>query len=188
MKATPPRTSLTHPIRVDPLLTDVGPGRGRLGITFAPGKRGPSAFGAPWARDLAVDLDALRGDYAVDLLVSLVEDHELHAFGIPHFVAEAERRGIAVLRVPVVDGAAPTFDQAAWASAVAVTLASSGRHVVFHCRGGLGRAGTFAACTLVRLGRGAEEAVVETRRARPGAIESASQELFVSAFAARLPR
>lgn len=117
-----PRTSVTHPIRVDPVLIDVGPGRGRLGVTFLPGKTGDSVSGAPWARDLAV--------------------------------------------------------------AIALTLARAGRHVVFHCRGGLGRAGTFAACALVVSGRTAEQAIAETRAARPGAIETDAQAAFVAAFGA----
>lgn len=46
------RTSETHPLRV---------GNGLLGLTFCPGKRGDSVYGAPWARDLDTDLSAIRG-------------------------------------------------------------------------------------------------------------------------------
>jgi len=50
------RTSLTHPIRVDALPV----AGGLLGLTFCPGKHGDSLTGAPWARDLDMDLRALR--------------------------------------------------------------------------------------------------------------------------------
>jgi hypothetical protein len=49
------RTSTTHPIRIDPLPV----GNGHLGLTFCPGKRGDSVYGAPWARDLETDLTAI---------------------------------------------------------------------------------------------------------------------------------
>jgi hypothetical protein len=38
---------------------DAGPGRGLIGITFAPGKQDRHAIGGPWARDLTEDLDAI---------------------------------------------------------------------------------------------------------------------------------
>ena len=57
--ATTARTSISNPIDVDWVLTDIGEGHGSLGITFAPGKKASSMFGPPWRRDLAIDLDRL---------------------------------------------------------------------------------------------------------------------------------
>ena len=51
--------------------------------------------------------------------------------------------------------------------------------VVFHCRGGLGRAGTFAALALRRLGLTPKAAMAQVRSVRPGAIENSIQEAFV---------
>ena len=53
------RTSITHPLRID----DLSLGNGRLGITFCPGKKGDSVFGAAWDRDLDLDMDAIKGCY-----------------------------------------------------------------------------------------------------------------------------
>ncbi len=153
--------------------------RGRLGITFAPGKKTSSSFGGDWDRDLDSDLDRLAGRYGVDVLVSLVEARELVDLGIPDLVAAAEGRGIAVLRLPIPDGGTADAGPARQIVQAAASLARSGRHVVFHCRGGLGRAGTLAACTLVHLGATPDEAIAEVRRARPGAIENPAQERFV---------
>ncbi|MCB9792523.1 MAG: protein-tyrosine-phosphatase [Alphaproteobacteria bacterium] len=185
--APPPgtRTSKTHPIRVDWVAEDVGRG-GRLGLTFAPGKRAPSWQGTPWFRDLAADLDRLAEGYGAGALVSLVEEDELGMLGIPGLVPEAEARGIAVLRLPIPDGDVPSMEAARQVSQAALSLARSGQRVIFHCRGGLGRAGTLAACTLTRMGLSAEAAIARTRAARPGAIENTKQERFVEAFAAAL--
>ena len=49
-------------------------------------------------------------------------------------------------------------------------MSRSGHNVVFHCKGGLGRAGTLCACTMVALGHAPQEAIVETRKIRKRAI------------------
>lgn len=179
------RTSTTDPIRVNWLVEDYGEGHGRIGLTFAPGKSGSSLYGKPWERDLELDLDRLRALYKVDLLVSLIEDHELDKLGIKDYPVQANRRGIAVYRSPVVDLNAPSLDQAAHLVGVCLSMASAGRTVVIHCRGGLGRAGTVGACVLVVLGRSAKEAIAETRAVRKGAIETQVQEAFIKEFAAK---
>jgi protein-tyrosine phosphatase len=53
---------------------------------------------------------------------------------------------------------------------------------VIHCRGGLGRSGTVAAACLVALGHGPAEAIERVRAARPGAVESRSQEEWVRSY------
>ena len=64
--------------------------------------------------------------------------------------------------------------------------ARRGAKVVVHCRGGLGRAGTVAACILVEAGYEPRLAMARVRRVRHGAIETPEQERYVSAYRARL--
>ena len=174
-----PRTSQTDPIEVSWLPVTVGTQGGRLGVIFAPGKHAPSTLGRPWARNLDTDLDRLRHHHGVDLLVSLVEDWELEWLKIGALCSAAEARGIAVLRHPVVDGSTPQRTEALQVVQQAVSMASAGQSVVFHCRGGLGRAGTFAALALRHLGMSGPAAMAEVRAVRPGAIENRNQERFV---------
>jgi protein-tyrosine phosphatase len=173
------RTSGTDPIQVA-WLPDRWPGR--VGLTFAPGKRSPSIYGSPWRRDLAADLDRLRDVFALDVLVPLIEDHELQSLQIGGLVTEAEARGITVLRLPIPDGGTPAAEPVRHLTAVLLACARAGRRVVVHCRGGLGRAGTLAACTLIADGVTPTEAIAAVRRVRPGAIENEAQERFVLGF------
>ena len=53
------KTSQSHPLRIDPV--EIPGGRGRIGVTFAPGKTDFHAFNGPWQRDLAADLDVIVG-------------------------------------------------------------------------------------------------------------------------------
>ncbi|MCC6214828.1 MAG: cyclin-dependent kinase inhibitor 3 family protein [Polyangiaceae bacterium] len=176
------RTSASDPIRVDFLAGERVP-LGRLGLTLAPGKRSPG-LAALWHRDLDADLGRLREHYGATHLVSLLEDRELPLLGIEPLFERAEAHGLHVVRLPIPDGTAPPRPEAvrALVADIVAWLAAEDT-VVVHCRGGLGRAGTIAACALVALGAGAEEAMRVVRSARPNAIENELQERFVRAFA-----
>lgn len=177
-------TSETHPIRVDWIDTGLWPGR--LGLTFAPGKKGASVIqvGVTHDRDLAADLDRLA-QQGVNVLAPLIEAHEFELLGICDYPQVAEERGLTVVPCPVRDRDVPgdpdTFG--AFLDELMEQLLD-GRAVVVHCRGGLGRAGLTAACLLTQAGMPPEQAVARVRAARPGAIETAAQERFVYDFAA----
>jgi ADP-ribosyl-[dinitrogen reductase] hydrolase len=180
------RTSVTHPIRVDWLPETFESAEGRVGLTFAPGKSGPSIHGAPWARDLRLDLDRLRGLHRVDCLVSLLESKELPMLGIRDYRTEAAARGLVLLESPIPDLHPPTMEQALKTTDLVQRLAEAGRRVVIHCRGGLGRAGTVGACLLIRRGHDADAALTAVRGVREGAVETPRQEAFLRSFASRL--
>lgn len=176
-------TSASHLLRVDFLPTQVLGLPGRLGMTFAPGKkdRGREVI---WNRDLDQDLDRLRHVFCADGLVSLVQDHELANLGIAELVNRAQAHGLWVVRFGIPDRSIPQ-DKDAFGTLVQATLEKlrRGENVVVHCRGGLGRAGMLVSCCLVVLGHTPQYAIAQARAARPGAVETGQQEQFVAQFA-----
>jgi ADP-ribosyl-[dinitrogen reductase] hydrolase len=174
------RTSETHPIRVD-FVAVTAPGK--LGMTFAPGKRQNDALTGRWARDLNIDLDRLCTIYGAELVVSVMEVKELGALCIPSLSSALGARGIGWLHVPVVDGGVPEEGHT-WLGALRLVRSRllDGRTVVVHCMGGLGRTGMFAAAVLITFGTAPALAIEQVRAARPGSIETRAQEQFVMTF------
>lgn len=167
------RTSISHPLRIDELPI----GNGRLGITFCPGKKGDSVFGAAWDRDLDLDLDVIK-TWGADAVLSLIEDHEFEMLSVHNLGEAVKARGIEWFHFPIRDLDTPTDESMiTWASLAAQLHAAieRGGRVVVHCRGGLGRAGTIAALLLTERGRSTPQAIKDVRDIRPGAIETADQ-------------
>jgi hypothetical protein len=169
------RTSATHPLHIAEVRA--GPSFGRIGVTFCPGKHDRAAATGAWARDLAVDLDALVA-WGARLVLTLVEPAELVALKVPDLGAEAEARGLDWRHLPIADFSVPgDAFEAQWRKTGRDIrgLLRSGGDVVVHCKGGLGRAGTIAARLLAELGVPPDEAIRQVRRARKGAIETPAQ-------------
>lgn len=174
------RTSLTHPIRVDALPV----AEGFVGLTFCPGKHGESQHGAPWARDLKADLAALQ-EWGAGLIVSLIEAQEFELLRVPDLGAQVVAQGMSWAHLPIRDVDVPAGPFLAGWPAVRDNMLGrldAGGRVVVHCRGGLGRAGLVAALILIETGVDAEAAIRAVREVRPGAIETAAQELYVRAY------
>lgn len=172
------RTSITHPLRID----DLPLGNGRLGITFCPGKKGDSVFGGAWDRDLDLDMEAIKG-WGANAVLSLIEDHEFEMLGVPELGEAVKARGIDWLHFPIRDLDTPTdnaMDTWAALSAELHGVLERGGRVLVHCRGGLGRAGMIATLLLTERGWSASQAISDVRAVRPGAIETAEQEGWVT--------
>ena len=178
-------TSETDPIQVDFLPDDEVGTPGRLGMTFAPGMWAGSVRGR-WERDLASDMRALEEEYKTGVLVSLMEDHEYRGYQIPELLEKDNIGGIEILRFAIKDMSIPreaeSEDFEAFVRDVVRRL-EGGQNVVVHCRGGLGRTGTLAACVLVALGRHTtDEAISAVRETRKGTVQTREQEDFVRLF------
>ncbi|RPJ69687.1 MAG: protein phosphatase [Acidobacteria bacterium] len=174
------KTSGSSPIYVDFLdPADTGLSGG-IGLTIAPGKKDGLS-----ARDLEADLQRLRDHYHCDLLVSLMEPHEYEWLGMADLFDRARAWGVATVHFPIVDVDAPKPDEMPEFSKLVeqiLTTARAGKTVVIHCRGGLGRSGTVAAACLVALGHQPADAIERVRSARPGAVESSTQERWVHSY------
>lgn len=178
------RTSQTHPIRVDFIATEKLSHLGRLGLTFAPGKKHYGMTGH-WNRDLDVDLTRLRNEYKTDLLVSLIEEHEFAALQIPDLRERAvATHGINILWYPIREVSVPvSIEDFAVAVKTITEALSAGQIVVIHCMGGLGRTGLVAAACLVAATKlTPREAIAIVRHARAGTIQTKEQERFIETF------
>jgi protein-tyrosine phosphatase len=178
------RTSLTHPLKVDFIEPVDLALPGKIGLTFAPGKKQRNAATGHWHRDLETDLRALRDTFQTDLLVSLVEEKELLELQIPNLREAAPLHGIEVLWFPIRDQSVPSsFPEFLEAIQYIVSSVRRGKNVVIHCKGGLGRTGLVAATVLVALTHlKPEQAITTVRKSRPGAVETAEQEEYVSVY------
>lgn len=117
--------------------------------------------------------------------------------------------GVENIFIPVTNYHPPTLPQVDEIFRVASPVIASGRKVMVHCGGGKGRAGTVAACFLLRYGReriadvirqetaGAclqgvwmqsDEVISHLRDMRPGSVETEHQERFIRDFASVLWR
>lgn len=123
------------------------------------------------------DLAALH-ELGIVLLVSLTESP------IPSETAAAH--GIEVIHIPVPDMTAPSMEQLHLFTSRAFESVGATRPLTVHCEAGMGRTGTFLAAWFVAQGMGADDAIAEIRRLRPGSIETEEQEQAVRDFEAYL--
>ncbi len=101
----------------------------------------------------------------MDVLLLLVEDHELRRCRVPEVVDVLPAHGVELIRHPIVDPRVPVDDagyRPAWCSCPRVR---AGR-LAIACRGGLDRSGMTAACLLREAGLDADLAIERVHDAR----------------------
>jgi ADP-ribosyl-[dinitrogen reductase] hydrolase len=161
------RTSDTDPLRIDWLSTPCPDAR--ISLTLCPGKKQQNGVFAHWDRDLTADLGVVH-DSDARILVSLIQDKELKALGVPALGREAEALGLEWHHLPITDMGVPdkTFETRWTCEGHRLRRCLARREsLVLHCMGGLGRTGTVAARLLVEFGVTPEEAITRVREARP---------------------
>jgi len=121
-------------------------------------------------------------------ITSFVEDKEFDALcDKKFFVEKIYRHNIKWYHMPIIDLGAPNQDFKYKWETTKVLLKNElleGENIIFHCRGGKGRAGTIAAILLVDFGYEKKEAIDLVRKRRKGAIETKTQEDFIAAYRA----
>jgi hypothetical protein len=178
------RSSATHPLQIAELAT---PGGGIIGVTFCPGKCGPSLYGHLWQRDLDADLDVIQ-HWGARAVLTLVEPLELEALKVAALGEKVRGRGMRWLHLPIPDVSVPSAQfERQWRDEVPELLDTlrQGGKLLVHCKGGLGRAGMVAAFLLIETGERPEVATRRVREVRPGAIETAAQERYVAGYQRR---
>lgn len=174
-----------YALRVDFVAPSALPGGGRLGLSRAPGRYAPGRDPDSDVR-LREDLEAIAREHGASVLVTLVERSELVQLG--DVGREARRAGLSWLHFPIPDMWIPSdLEETRAVVGQVVGALERGEGVVVHCWGGLGRAGTIAACCLVALGHSPRRAIALVRAARAGAVQSPAQERFVRDFGKGMP-
>ena len=179
---TPWRTSRRRPLRVDSMEldgTDLAANGGAVGMTFLPGKRYLGYYSGPHWRDLDSDAQSLR-EQGVDVLLLLVEDHELERCRATDITDVLPRHGVELMRHPLVDLEAPS-DSDAYRQTLATLVARvrGGETLAIACRGGLDRAGMTSACLLREAGLDADTAITRVHEARRHTLTLPNQITYV---------
>lgn len=173
------KTSLTHPLQI--AAVSAGAGLGSVGLTFCPGKRDRHAMTGVWDRDLGIDLDAIRA-WGAAAVITLITQEEFDLLGVQALGKEVVLRQMLWFHLPIVDASTPDSKfERQWDAAAGKlhALIRNRQNVLVHCRGGLGRAGTIAARLLIELGWSPEDAILQVRAVRSGAIENKRQENYI---------
>eukprot|EP00656_Telonema_subtile_P017416 TRINITY_DN19343_c0_g1_i3.p1 TRINITY_DN19343_c0_g1~~TRINITY_DN19343_c0_g1_i3.p1 ORF type:complete len:239 (-),score=53.99 TRINITY_DN19343_c0_g1_i3:101-817(-) len=165
--------------------------KGGVGLTHCPGKVVKAGRdGCEWKRDMRTDISHLKEQHGVTMLVCLLNKPELRTLGASSLEQECNIAGVQFVQFPIIEMGAPEcipeFEELI---DLLVDAYSNGGRVVLHCRGGVGRAGTVAACVLLKVGvaGSASQAIALVRRRRcKYAVESRKQEDFVGLYASLL--
>jgi ADP-ribosyl-[dinitrogen reductase] hydrolase len=185
---TPWRTSNAKPLRVDFMDlsgTDLGASKGRVGMTFLPGKRYMGYYSGPHWRDLDSDAAHLK-EQDVDMLLLLVEDHELRRCHTTNVAEVLSAHGVELIRHPLVDLEAPAAGLAYQERLVGLMQrVRAGETLAIACRGGLDRAGMTSACLLREAGLDADTAIKRVHEARRHTLTLSSQIKYVGAWPPR---
>jgi protein-tyrosine phosphatase len=146
--------------------TDLAAHGGAVGMTCLPGKRYLGYYSGPHWRDLDSDAASLR-EQGIDVLLLLVEDHELRRCRATAVGEVLPAHGVELMRFPLVDLEVP-HDGRAYRRMLSglVSRVRAGSTVAIACRGGLDRAGMTAACLLREAGLGADDAILRVHEAR----------------------
>ena len=140
------RTSDSHPLA--PSYIDVL--NGRMGLVICPAKKGSGMVGQH-DRDFEKDMGRLS-DQGVDKIYGLMPKYELIEYKADMLLTETGTYGIEYIYCGWTDRSTPDNNDFNEMIQCALEDLKNGLTIVVHCRGGLGRTGTFAGTVLAEAG------------------------------------
>lgn len=132
--------------------------QGNLALSQAPGKKMEKGRnGKKYERDLALDVNFLKENHKISTILCLIGKYELRTIGVnlDEYKKFCEKNGVCLYVYPIVEMGVPEEDVKSFHSQIIKPILEElheGKNVLVHCRGGIGRAGTLAACLLLSLG------------------------------------
>ena len=179
---TPVFTSASHPLEIA-FLSRAGlpDAAGPVGYCMLPGRH-KSKRTHRWARDLTMDMAAIRQDRLCLVTLCTHDELERDSPGFQQRIEVACRE-----HLPIQDkrspGDARAFD--ALITRLVDRIEREDYRVVIHCNGGKGRSALVAAAVLIGLKVPYAKAVAGVRAARPGSLRNPLQLWFLWMFARR---
>lgn len=162
------------PLRID-WMPEQYTGPGKVGLTIVPGRR-------DYGRSLQSDIQVIKREQ-IDAVICLLANDEFARYGVDDLLAQYREAGLDVLHLPTIDRTPPSDIALQTAMTWIGERVSSGKRVLVHCVGGLGRAGTVAGCWLKEKGLEGDAAIALVREFRSArAIETKEQEMVVRQF------
>ncbi len=158
-------------LRIDFISSDII-GNQSVALTILPGRKDHS-------RELKEDLQEIK-KIGIGGVVVLITKDEMDSYGVPELLNGYKDVGLEFLHQPIVDQKVPNAKDINTINQFIDEKRISGKKVLIHCIGGLGRSGLVAACYLKHCGYNSDEAIKIVRQARTlRAIENSMQENFV---------
>ncbi|HEV2947681.1 MAG TPA: dual specificity protein phosphatase family protein [Gemmataceae bacterium] len=144
----------------------------------------PRPRGGDWLED---EINGFR-KAGVDVMVSALEKPEEAMLELSEESELCQAKGIEFISFPIPDGTAPTSEKPVGELVrLLETRLAAGKNVAIHCRAGIGRCVTLAACAMALAGIAPEDAFQKMRQARGCHVpDKKEQEEFVKRFAENL--
>lgn len=163
-------------------MTDYDPKQRFFPITQV-GDSGTLSIGPRPRRDTLDEWCQALAGLDVKHVVSFIGNGEVEDYGLQSEGMTLARYGIGFTHFPIDDYGAPSDPTYPSLVADHFSRLRSGESVFAHCAGGVGRAGTFAACLLVADGMQADEAMqLVSQKRGVSSPETEGQRDFVRAF------
>ena len=177
------KTSSSDPIQINWI--EIGTGWGQIGMTLCPGKKQTDGISGHWDRDLKTDLTDIRR-WGAKHVLTLLDADEYSELQVSDLADEIRANGMNSYTLDTTDGGVPGGNHPSlWKHHAEqfVRKLALGESILIHCKGGLGRTGTFVAGLLVENGVDPDKAIATIREVRPGAIETPKQEQWITGLA-----